>query len=474
MKMSMKKKNLLAWVALLIFTLSCSCSGNHFHADTHFSDEQIENLVRKTYRYVSTYIYMNDLVNGTGISTRGWNKLYKPKKIRDEREKIWQYPNDDALYLVASLDLRNHPVVISLPALSADYASMRIFSFDSSIQVPLSTRYSNFNKDETILFYSQRTKEMPQDDMPFIDHFVKLSGDFAIAVLTVVPNLKQKNALQQSAKAVRKTELFLLPEYLEITYREDKLPKFIKVKSFNEAIEKHYLQILQFTFNFLSFNENLALDQEALQIAGEFGVAPGQNPYSSKIPRIKSSQIKKALEKIKTQQFIKFNAISPQDMGNLYLPKEQMTADLMLMQAICAPLNPPAQEYLNIKIKTKDAQPMDGRFEYALSMHTSALPPAQGPWSFMSYHGESGKLVFSYDKKYSVGTNTGMQLDTQGNLNIYLSEKKPTFIPEENYLPLKSEDRDVELLLRIYAPDLRAFKNWQPPEIKKIIKNPHY
>ena len=467
----MKTKNLWAWAVTLTFTLSCAA--DHFAGRSRFTDEEIENLLRQTYRYVSTYIYMSELVNGTGISTRGWNKLYKPKKIRDEREKIWLYPNDDALYLVGALDMRNHPVVISFPALSCDYASMRVFSFDSSMQVPLSSRHGHFAKDETVLFYSDRTKNMPKDDMPFIDHFVKVSGDFAIAVLIVVPDLTEKKSLSQSAKAVRKTELDLLPQYLEIGYREEKLPRFIKAKSFDEAVQKNYLHILQFTFNFLSFDENLPLDQNALDTAYKFGVVPQQSPYSRRIFKIKREQISKALEKIKTQQFIKFNGMTHQGMSKLYLPKENMTSELMLMQAVCAPLSLPANEYLNIKIKTKDEQSMDGRFEYTLWMPPSSLPPAIGPWSFMSYHSESGKLVFSHDKKYSVGTNTGMQPDALGNLKIYISGTKPASVPPANWLPLKAEDRDVEMVLRIYAPDLQAFENWNAPQIEKILKAPN-
>jgi hypothetical protein len=37
-------------------------------------------------------------------------------------------------------------------------------------------------------------------------------------------------------------------------------------------------------------------------------------------------------------------------------------------------------------------------------------------------------------------------------------------VPEENWLPLQRGDYDVDVIMRIYAPDLERFETWTAPK----------
>ena len=71
-------------------------------------------------------------------------------------------------------------------------------------------------------------------------------------------------------------------------------------------------------------------------------------------------------------------------------------------------------------------------------------------------------------KKYSVGANSGMQLNTDGGIQIFIAAEKPEGVPEDNWLPIERGDLDLSPQLRIYVPDLEAMKTWVAPRAEKL------
>jgi hypothetical protein len=41
-------------------------------------------------------------------------------------------------------------------------------------------------------------------------------------------------------------------------------------------------------------------------------------------------------------------------------------------------------------------------------------------------------------------------------------------VPEENWLPLNRGDYGIDVILRVYVPDLDKFKTWTSPKAKMI------
>lgn len=40
-------------------------------------------------------------------------------------------------------------------------------------------------------------------------------------------------------------------------------------------------------------------------------------------------------------------------------------------------------------------------------------------------------------------------------------------MPEENCLPVNRGDYDLDIIMRLYTPDLEKFKTWMPPKAEK-------
>ncbi|MGI9243408.1 MAG: DUF1254 domain-containing protein, partial [Verrucomicrobiales bacterium] len=119
------------------------------------TDDQMENLVRRSYQYVAMYNVNNKCADE---QVKGWNKSQADSQLKDHTLKVIARPNNDTLYIVAMLDLRKEPVILDIPAFDSDYISLLVSGYDHYVDMPLSTRQGNFKKPEKILFYSSRTE----------------------------------------------------------------------------------------------------------------------------------------------------------------------------------------------------------------------------------------------------------------------------------------------------------------------------
>jgi hypothetical protein len=61
-----------------------------------------------------------------------------------------------------------------------------------------------------------------------------------------------------------------------------------------------------------------------------------------------------------------------------------------------------------------------------------------------------------------------MKLDDDGGIAIYIAAEKPAGVPEENWLPINRKDEGLDIIMRVYQPDLVKMKTWQAPKAEKL------
>lgn len=49
-----------------------------------------------------------------------------------------------------------------------------------------------------------------------------------------------------------------------------------------------------------------------------------------------------------------------------------------------------------------------------------------------------------------------------------IAVEKPAGVPEENWLPINRQDEALDVIMRIYSPDLAAFAKYQMPVFEKL------
>jgi hypothetical protein len=61
-----------------------------------------------------------------------------------------------------------------------------------------------------------------------------------------------------------------------------------------------------------------------------------------------------------------------------------------------------------------------------------------------------------------------MTLDAEGGIEIHVAAKQPDGVPAENWLPINRQDENLDIVARVYVPDLEKMKTWKPPTAEMV------
>ena len=134
--------------------------------------------------------------------------------------------------------------------------------------------------------------------------------------------------------------------------------------------------------------------------------------------------------------------------------KGKIDLETQYVQSIISPVGLPSEEMLYFPLLVTDGKPFNALHDYILRINKDELPPAKA-WSVTLYDLKNGFLISNDQKKYSIGVNSDVKENAEGDIEIFISAKKPDAIPDVNWLPINREDKDLDLILRLYVPDLR-------------------
>ena len=433
------------------------------------TDDEVENIVRLAYPYVALYNVNNKgaLHPTNPMSTGGWNRIKANTTLADHTLKMIARPNNDTLYVAAAVDLRAEPMILEVPALDSKYVSLMVTAYDHYVNVPMSTRLGDFSEPSRILLYSKRTPGFDGEAVEGVDIVAEMSGDFVGAIYRVMPHAKEPERLQRNLDAMQEIKLMKLSEYQSgNTAQADTAAEFPAYGQTDfDIFENNFLEVMQFVFNHITFDPDNEIDQRVLAAFEPLGVVPGQIYDPSQVAKIDGARFRSTTQRIAAETMAK--AIDPEFMTNvtrLFQPKGNMTQELLLIQSVLGPIGLPAAEAVYPGITTTDGAQMNAMNDYVIRITSDEMPPATAFWSATLYDTENGFFMPNEHKKYSVGENAGMQLDSEGGIAIHIAAERPEGVPEENWLPLVRGDYQIDVVMRLYVPDLERFKTWIPPK----------
>ncbi len=61
-----------------------------------------------------------------------------------------------------------------------------------------------------------------------------------------------------------------------------------------------------------------------------------------------------------------------------------------------------------------------------------------------------------------------MKLNARGGIEIHIAAKQPRGVPAENWLPITRSDLDLDVIMRVYQPDLKKMKTWKAPKAELV------
>ncbi|MFV8817119.1 DUF1214 domain-containing protein [Haliea sp. E17] len=429
-------------------------------------DSQIDAIVRHSYPFVAMYN-----VNNKFALKQGWNNCVADTVLKDATMTDIARPNNDTLYISCMLDLRAEPVIIEFPAFESKYVSLMVTGYDHYVNVPLSVTKGDFHTPGKVLFYTSRTAGYEGAPVDGIDQNFEMTGDFVSAVFRVMPHANEPERFARIIEQMKSVEARGLSEFKGDPAKPLQDPGFPQVgQTDSDVYANNFPQVLQFAINHSTLDPNDPVDQQLLAALAPMGIAPG-NPYDPvQIHGYDGTRFRNIADKIRQEEFSRMldgnsmNALLPR----MFRTRGHIDADTLLFQSVVGPIGLPASEAVYPAILTDDGEVMNALNDYVIQMARDQLPPARAFWSVTLYDSANGFFIPNERKKYSVGENGGMKLDAEGGITIHIAAEKPEGVPEKNWLPIVRKDQDLDVIMRIYDPDLDAFAHYELPKAQKI------
>jgi len=466
----MKKFVILPVIFLTVIVLVQQCQ---VKSSPKLNDEQIRNIVMRSYQYVALYNVNNKfaLDNARKTGTSGWNICVPDTNLKDHTMRDIARPNNDTQYLGCMLDLRKDPIILEFPAFDSKYVSLMCTAYDHYVNVPLSTRLGDFAKPEKVLFYSARTEGYHGEPVEGIDRIFEMSGDFVSAILRIMPHASEPERFHKIKAQMKSVKAITLAEFKGGPAKPVDDPHFPSVaKTDADIFGGNLLEVMQFVFNHLTFDPNNEMDQAVLAAYKPLGIVPGVPFDSTRVARIDKAKFRQAADKLKEENLAMllepgmFMKMAPR----ILRPKGQTDIDAILHVSIIGPIGLPREEAMYPNVATTDDRPMNAMHDYIIRLSKDELPPAKAFWSVTLYDSKNGFFIPNDRKKYSVGENAGMKLNKDGGIEIYVAAEQPDSVPVENWLPVNRSDENLDIIMRIYVPDLEKMKTWQAPKAEMI------
>ena len=460
-------------------------------AQADLDEAALRNLVERSYQYVAMFNVNNKMAldETSPSSTGGYNRVYVNTDLLDHTNKFIARPNNDTLYVFAMVDVTEEPMVLELPAFDSVYVSLMVTAYDHYVTVPMSTERGDFDEPATVLFYSERTPGYDGAPVEGVDKVIETTGDFVSAVLRVMPHAAEPERLESNLAAMRSVGLESLSEFQgaaddevdfvpwgsppgierRLSLKQD-LARFPAFGSDLEIYEERFLEVMQFVLNHTTFDPEDPLDVGVLETLAPLGLAPGRAWNPDAAAQVDGAALRATAEKVSQWAFTRIMdaEYAAANLAKVFRPKGKMDLDLLVIQSVSGPIGLPASEALYPTILTEDAAPMNAMFDYEIVMAPDAMPPARAFWSATLYDSTQGFFIPNDRFKYSVGENAGFQLDEDGGIRIVIAAERPKGVPEENWLPISRGDYDIDIVMRLYAPDLEGFTDWSPPVARKL------
>lgn len=438
------------------------------------TDEQVENLVRRSYQYVAMFNVIQKFALDPASGALFMDGLNNPKAstvLVDHDVRSIARPNNDTLYQGAVLDLRLDAVIIEFPAIDSKYVVLETSGYDHYVGVPLATSKGDFKKSTKLLFYTDRTEGYQGQKINGVDRIVKVDGDFTVAFLRAMPHQADPARMERIIQALNSVKVLTLSEFQGKSARDISDVKFPAYgKSDADVFANNLPEVMQFVFNHTTFDPDNAMDQALLAAYKPFGIEPGKTFDGSKVAELKGPRLRKVANQVAKKALV--DATDPAllvKVAQLFMPKGQLDLQVQLVQSVTGPIGLPAYQARYILVAPKDGKPMNAQYDYVVKMNKDELPPANAFWSLTLYDQANGFFIPNKQKKYSVGENAGFKLNAEGGIEIVISAKKPEGLPYENWLPISRGDIGLSLMYRIYVPDAEKMKTWKMslPEIKR-------
>ena len=447
---------LMTVIILLSSCLFSSCTIKKTGEDSKSTWE----LVGEAYTYALPLVIMDATKTSstnteTPVTGRApVNQLIHAQKLADAQSKLVVTPNVDTVYTQAWLDLSNDPMVYVMPKADRFFNVQVLDAWTNTTTV--------LEKAGTYAFTSSGWKGDLPDGVTRVDVPTSMVWLIARVVLSGQEDLPNVYDIQQNMQLMPLSAYEKGSEYTapKGTYTVEN--DFVPVEKVLSMSPKEFFD----TANTLMLaNPPAAADADVLKKFVTINVGPGMAFDTSILTEDVAARWKEMLQRLREK---------------LVADAEKYSVKLGQWKYFDAPIGDFGTEYnyralvalaglgantVNVAIYPKTniddtGAVLTGEKKYV--MHFDTWPPTLkgGFWSVTAY-GSDDFLIENPIDRYCVNDRSDFKCNEDGSLDITLSMEQPE--DTSNWLPVS--DGEFHLYMRIYTPDMTAFKNWNPPVV---------
>jgi hypothetical protein len=387
-----------------------------------------------------------------------WNEFRHYTNLSTPEVAPFRAPNNDTLYSIAWLDVRNEPVVLSAPATDERYWCAQVLDFDSNTLTNFGARLDGTKAGQFAVLGPNWKGDLPSG----LTRSIQSPTGFVLILLRVLVD-----GPKDLAAAVRIQSQFTFAPLSQNSGQQQAQSATVSdsVPLFKASSPAERMKVLD---RLLKLDPQ-RVGEEALltQFAG-IGLGPGKAQLVTQ-PGLET------LARAEADALAAIRAAGPKTgtlvNGWLVMSEGIGTYGFDYLQRASVweggPLaNVPEESLYPSAIVDSTGLPLDGKQNaYTIHFPPGQLPPVDFFWSVTMYDRETGMLVANPIDRYSIGNRTpGLKFGEDGSLTIYLQHAKPAQDQQSNWLPAPSGP--FYLSMRLYGPREEARNGqWKPAPI---------
>jgi len=383
------------------------------------------------------------------------NSFFHARRSAQPGEKGLSNPLPDTLFSSAFVDLRQQPLVLSLPKISDRYFSLQFMDASGSNVALLSSRTHGESPGRFFITgpHFIGTTPLGFQHIHSTTNFLWIIGHIAAVTPDQVRKataLLNKYELQPYDVYIGKTKPAKVPR-LKGTYTQDMDPRKI-----SEAGVQFYDELGQA----LQENEPSNLDSALISRFRSIEVGSGlktsakttlrelREAYERAIAAAEMELDKTVKNEILAKQQGWSYVLRPDDFGKNYALRAAVSKVYFAEPASVEALHP-------VTSTDRNGVRLNGNNTYLLRFEKGQTPPARSFWSLVPYNLQSKSLVQNNLNRYSLGSySKDLAPNADGSIDIYLSANEPQG-HTTNWLP--TPRGNFYVMLNIYQPGPEIF-----------------
>lgn len=468
----------LTTVVVFVLSYGVACTSS----TPDITPEEARAIAREAYiygfpmvvNYKTMYLYA---LNENSPEYKGpFNQLSCDARLFTPEDKAVVTPNSDTPYCMFWVDIRNEPVVISVPEMEPErFYHFQLIDLYTHNFAYLGTLTTGNGAGKYLIANQNWNGEKPDG----IDDVIRCETD--IFFIVVRTQLMNQADLENVKRIQGEYELQPLSAYLgkdaPIESSSDNFPEWNEGDQFTPASFK-YLDVM------LGLLEPVAEEKELMERFARIGIGTSKgfdiNSFDEDVQKAIEEGVKEGFQEM--EAFIKAYTSDPLISAKIFgtrvflekSAKENFQLrDMYIMRAVAAHMglygNSGAEAIYPTYLTDSAGAPLNAAENtYTLTFKKDEFPPVKAFWSLTMYDAKTQLFIHNPLNRYLLNSNMtdDFVYGDDGSLTLYIQKNSPGKELEPNWLP--APDGPFYVVMRLYGPEDAALNgDWiNPPLVK--------